>query len=148
MIGSSERKRTMLRRLTRTLVWSGVILCLVPLATPHTQHETKAAKKSELIEVQIKVTDKKTGSPIDNADVVIKWDEGQESRSVNANTNSSGIARFSSVPRGKVIIRVIAKGYKAVAPPIDVANEKQSIKIELDKENVDDSERTEKPLTR
>jgi len=90
-----------------------------------------------LIELQIKVTDKKGGSAIDNADVLVKWGEGQESDSGSAITNSRGIARVKDVPRGTVVIRVIANGYKTAAPKIDLKKEQQPIKIELEKETQD-----------
>ena len=102
----------MLRKLTRQFIFSRLVFCLVPLAIMPTQHDAKSGKRPELITVQMKVMDIKTGSTIDNADVLIKWSEGPEPHSATATTNSSGVARLTDVPRGKVEIRVIAKGYK------------------------------------
>lgn len=137
----------MSRRFTRRFVGVAMSLCLVPLAVVRSQHETKSTKKPELTAVQIKVTDKETGGAIENADVVLKWGEGPE-QSASGSTNSTGTAKFNDVPRGKVMIRVIAKGYKAVAPSHEVAKEEQPIKIELDKESSDDSKHQEAPPTR
>jgi len=128
----------MLKRFKKRFIWSAVTLCLVPLTVLPSQEESKTAKKSQLIELQIKVTDKKDGSAIDNADVLVKWGEGQESDSGSAITNSKGIARIKDVPRrGTVVIRVIANGYKIAAPKIDLKKEQQPIRIELEKETQD-----------
>ena len=124
----------MLRRFNKRLIRSTVILSFLPLTMPAAQDDTKAAKKPELIAVQVKVTDKKTGTAIENADVRVKWGQGPGSDSSSSTTTASGIARIKDVPRGAVVIRVIANGYVAVAPPFDLKKEQQPIKIELDKE--------------
>lgn len=125
----------MLKKFANLSTWNRVIFCLVPLVIMPSQHDTKTGKQTELMTLQMKVTDTKTGSAIDNAEVVIKWAEGQKSHSVSATTNSIGLARFNDLPRGKVEIRVMAKGYKVHAPPpIDLPKEDQPIKIELTKQ--------------
>src|SRR5947209_5861565 len=86
-----------------------------PLMPLLSQEAPRAATKPELTVVQIKVTDKKTGSAIDNADVRVKWGQ-QESDSSSATTNSKGIAKLTDVPRGIAVIRVIANGYDVAAP--------------------------------
>jgi len=124
----------MLKRCTKRFVWSWVIPCFVsPLMPLLSQEAPRAATKPELTVVQIKVTDKKTGSAIDNADVRVKWGQ-QESDSSSATTNSKGIAKLTDVPRGIAVIRVIANGYDVAAPRVDLKKEEQPIKIELDKE--------------
>jgi hypothetical protein len=128
----------MLKRYTKRFVWSTVILCLVPLTILHSQDEAKTDKKPELIVMQVKVTDKKTGSAIDNADVQVKY-EGQEVG--RETTNSKGIARLEDIPRGMVVVRVIAKGYKVPVPPkVNLKNEAQPVRIELDKLTLSEKE--------
>jgi hypothetical protein len=123
----------MLKRCMKGLVFGWAILCLVSLPPLLSQNEPKATKKPELIVVQIKVTDKKTASAIDNAAVRVKWGQ-QESDSASATTDSKGIARLTDIPRGMAVIRVIASGYDVAAPKVDLKKEEQPIKIELDKE--------------
>src|SRR5260370_36682621 len=101
----------MLTRCTKRLVWGGVILCLVSLTPLLSQDEPKEAKKPDLIEVQVKVTDRRTGNAIDNAEVRVNWAQ-RESDTRSATTNSRGIARLTEVLRGKVAISVVASGYK------------------------------------
>jgi hypothetical protein len=123
----------MLKRCTKRFVCGWAILCLVSHAPLLSQDETNPAKKPALIVVRIQVIDRKTGSAIDNADVQVKWGQ-RESDSGSATTNSKGIARLTEIPQGKVVIAVIASGYKKVIPPFDLKKEEQPIKIELDKE--------------
>jgi Carboxypeptidase regulatory-like domain len=131
----------MLKEFPNRLVWSTLILCLVPLTVlsqdETTAPEPKATDKPELIEVQLKVTDKKTGDAVDNADVLVRWGEGDGADSENAVTNSKGIARLKNVPRGSVMVRVIANGYRATAPSVDLKDRKQPIKIELERQTHD-----------
>jgi hypothetical protein len=123
----------MLKRCTQRFVWGEVILCLVSLTPLLSQDEPKEAKKPDLIEVQVKVTDRRTGNAIDNADVQVNW--GQRSDTPSATTNSRGIARLTEVPRGKVAISVVASGYKVgILKSVDLKKEGQPIKIELDEE--------------
>lgn len=123
----------MLKKCAKRFVWNGAILCLVFLTPLLSQDEPKPAKKPDLIVVQIKVSDRKTGNAIENADVRVKWGQ-QDSDSGNATTDSRGIAKLTDVPRGMAVIRVIATGYEVAAPKVDLKKEGQPIKIELDKE--------------
>lgn len=123
----------MLKTFTKRIVWSWMILCFVSLRALPAQNETNTDKKLELIVVHIEVTDRKTRTAIDNADVQVKWGQ-RESDAGFATTNSKGVARLVDVPRGMAVIRVIASGYDVAAPKIDLKTEEQPIKIELDKE--------------
>jgi hypothetical protein len=110
------------------------LLCLIIPALSSFQEAAKSAKKPELIELQLKVADKKDGSPIDDADVKVMWGQGHESGSGEGITNASGIARIKNVPRGAVVIRVIANGYKTVAPSVDLNRGEQPVNIQMEKE--------------
>ncbi len=136
----------MLKRFTKRLGWSAMILGLFPVTILLAQDETNTVKKPALIVVHIQVTDRRTGSAIDNADVQVKWGQG-ESDSGSATTNSKGMARLTDVPRGKVVIAVIASGYKKVIPSFDLKKEEQPIKIELDRETPGNDGDKETPPT-
>jgi prophage tail gpP-like protein len=126
----------MRKRYSKRVVWVWAILSVASLPHSFTQDEPKAAKKPELIVVQVKVSDKKTAVAIDNADVRVKWGE-TEADSISEPTNSKGIARLADVPRGMVGIRVIAHGYAVgVKTNVDLKKEEQPIKIELEKETL------------
>jgi hypothetical protein len=121
------------RRGRRCISRMGVLCLIFPAISP-SQEAAKPAKKPELIELQLKVVDKKDGSPIDDADVKVMWGQGHESGSGDGITNANGIARIKNIPRGTVVIRVIANGYKTVAPSVDLNKGEQPVKIEMEKE--------------
>jgi hypothetical protein len=124
----------MFKRRSRRCIWRMGVMCLIFPTIAPSQEAAKSAKKPELIELQLKVADKKDGSPIDDADVKVMWGQGHESGSCDGITNANGIARVRNVPRGTVVIRVIANGYKTVAPSVDLNKGEQSVKIEMEKE--------------
>jgi len=107
-------------------------LCLLPAWSYPTQEDEKPAKKPQTMDLHIEVTDSSDGSPLDNVQVFVKWGE-KESDSERAVTDSNGIAKLKDIPRGPVTIRLIAKGYKTVAPSRDLKTEKQPIKLSLAK---------------
>jgi hypothetical protein len=124
----------MFNRHSQRVIWPWAILAVALLSHSFAQNQPNAAaKKPERVVVQVKVTDKKTASAIDNADVRVKWGE-PESDSASNPTDSKGIARLADIPRGTVVIRVIAHGYEVAAQKVDLNKEVQPIKIELVKE--------------
>lgn len=135
----------MLSRVTGIVASSWVMLSLVPLPCFASGQGPRAANKPELIVVHVKVTDKKTGDAIDDADVLVKWTEGEEEDSRSETTNSQGNARLKDVPRGKVVIDVIARGYRTERRSVDLRSEGQPIKIELNKEHVEEATPPRRP---
>lgn len=124
----------MLRQLQKRIIWSAVVLCLAPVRSIAGQEDTKTPKKPQTIDVQIEVTDEKNGSPLNSVQVLVKWGKGESgSQKAEAVTNQAGIAKVKDIPRGIVTIRLIANGYKTVAPAVDLKTEKQPIKIALQK---------------
>ena len=81
----------MLKRYPKIFVCGEMILCFVFLTPLLSPDEPKEVKKPDLIEMQLKVTDRRTGSAIDNADVRVNWGQ-RESDASSATTNSKGIA--------------------------------------------------------
>jgi hypothetical protein len=122
----------MSRQLQETLIWGAMILSFLPIGSISAQEEPKADKKSQAIDIQIEVTDGENGNPIDNVKVLVKWGE-KPADSEQAVTDRKGIANVKNVPAGAVTIRLIAKGYKTVAPTVDLKTKKPPIKITLEK---------------
>lgn len=123
----------MFRKLRTRIGCAFFLFAFVFIGTGSAQEEERAAKKSQTIDVQIQVTDK-DGTPIDNVQILVKWGEG-ETDSEKAVTNKSGVARIKDVPQETVTIRLIANGYKRIAPSFNLKTEKLPIKLSLDKES-------------
>ncbi|HVN06412.1 MAG TPA: carboxypeptidase regulatory-like domain-containing protein [Bryobacteraceae bacterium] len=79
------------------------------------------------------------GRPIESADVVVRFvrgrsiiELGHKLRSTwEMRTNQEGIAKVPEIPRGTVLIQVIAKGYQTFGKNFDVDQPENNIDIKL-----------------
>jgi len=89
-------------------------------------------------QLRIEVTAGEKSTPVDMASVYVRYvikhtlskDENAE---MNIKTNKDGVAIAPGVPRGKVLVQVIAQGWKTFGEWFDVTQDEQTIKIHLDK---------------
>jgi hypothetical protein len=79
------------------------------------------------------------GRPIDRADVVVKFVKGRSvielgrklHTSWEMRTNQEGIAKVPEIPRGTILIQVIAKGYQTFGQTFDVDELQRTIEVKL-----------------
>lgn len=79
------------------------------------------------------------GKPIDRASVVVRFVEGRSiiklgkkiRTSWETRTNMEGVAKIPSVPQGKILIQVIAKGYQTFGQQFDITDEEKTIEVKL-----------------
>ena len=79
------------------------------------------------------------GRPIDRADVVVKFVRGRSvielgrklHTSWEMRTNQEGIAKVPEIPRGTILIQVIAKGYQTFGQTFDVDELQRTIEVKL-----------------
>ena len=79
------------------------------------------------------------GKPIDRAGVVVRFVEGRSvvklgkkiRTTYEMRTNQDGIAKVPSIPQGKILIQVIAKGYQTFGKTFEVDEEAKTIEIKL-----------------
>ncbi len=88
--------------------------------------------------LRIEVTAGEKSSPVDMASVyvryVIKHAIGRDQNTeMNFKTNKEGVAIASGIPRGRVLVQVIADGWKTFGKWYEATEEEQTIKIHLDK---------------
>ncbi len=103
--------------------------------------EEKAEKKEAekgITDLRIEVTAGEKSEPVDQASVYVKYMEGRTLRrdkkvELNLKTNREGVARLSDAPRGKVLIQVVAPGWKTFGKWFDLDQDQQTIKIRLEK---------------
>ncbi len=93
-------------------------------------------------EVQTRITIEVTGgekdTPVENASVYFKYVEERKLRKdkkleLNVKTSRDGIAHVPDAPMGRVLIQVIAEGWKSYGRWFDITDPKQIIKIHLEK---------------
>lgn len=79
------------------------------------------------------------GKPIERAGVVVRFVEGRSvakfgkkiRTTYELRTNQEGVAKVPSIPQGKILIQVIAKGYQTFGETFDVKEEEKTLEIKL-----------------
>jgi hypothetical protein len=108
---------------------------------PAQQHEQTPGSKSQAPNPQnrlrIEVTGGEADKPVENASVYLKTlKEGlikDKKFEVNVKTNQLGVAHVPDAPMGRVLIQIVAEGWKPYGHWYDITEQKQTIKIHLDR---------------
>jgi hypothetical protein len=103
-----------------------------PLPRPAAQNDLSLAR------VTIEVTGGEKDAPIENASVYLKYVKDRKvvkdkQYELNVKTNRDGIAHVPNAPMGRVLIQIIAEGWKTYGRWYDITDAKQPIKIHLEK---------------
>jgi hypothetical protein len=120
-------------------------VCLMTLALCATQgsagaqaQPAKQTPTEQTSRVTIEVSGGENESPIENASVYIKYIEERKVKKnktveLNVKTNRDGTAHIPEAPMGRVLVQVVADGWKTYGRWYDVSEAKQTIKIHLDR---------------
>ena len=115
-------------------------LCLTACASAGAQQapppkETPAP--APIPRLTIEITGGDADKPIENASVYHKTQEDRlikdKKTEVNVKTNMQGIAHVPQPPVGRVLIQVVAEGWKPYGHWYDITDSKQVVKIHLDR---------------
>lgn len=79
------------------------------------------------------------GHPIDRASVVVRFVEGRSiakfgkkiRTTYELRTNQEGLVKVPSIPQGKILIQVIAKGYQTYGKVHDIEEQQKTVEIKL-----------------
>jgi len=97
----------------------------------------KAEVPAPLNRLRIEVTGGESDKPVENASIYLKTVEQHaikdKKSEINVKTNQSGIAHIPDAPQGRVLIQVVAEGWKTYGHWYDITDAKQTIKIHLDR---------------
>jgi hypothetical protein len=88
--------------------------------------------------ITIEVSGGEKENPIENASVYLKYVEEHKIKKdkkveLNVKTNREGTAHVPDAPTGRVLIQVVADGWKTYGRWYDITDAKQTIKIHLEK---------------
>lgn len=118
---------------------AGLAVILLP-AVLCAQSGDKPAKEKEgaTTKLRIEVTAGNAGNPVEGASIYVRYTEdrkfGKDKKiEQNWKTNKDGVVKVPDVPRGKVLIQVIATGWKTFGQWYDLDQDEQTIKIRLQK---------------
>lgn len=119
-----------------------LVACLLALPSGLLAQGSDKDKKKEdedaTTRLRIEVTAGEEGKPVDQASVYVKYTEPRALRrdkrvELNLKTNRDGVARLDDAPRGKVLIQVIAPGWKTFGKWFELDQDEQTVKIRLQK---------------
>jgi hypothetical protein len=90
----------------------------------------------QLSRVTIEVSGGEKDVPVENASVYVKYIEERKLKKdqkleLNIKTNREGIAHVANTPRGRVLIQVVAEGWKTYGRWYDITDAKQTFKVHL-----------------
>jgi hypothetical protein len=123
----------------RTMVLLGVLA--VPAAGWTQQNDAPPSKKEQAPapgnRITIEVTGGDANKPVENASVYVKTIEQHlikdKKFEVNVRTNQQGVAHVPDAPMGKVLVQVVADGWKSYGHWYEITDPKQEIKIHLER---------------
>ena len=126
--------------LRNTVFFLALALCAfcLPALAQSGNKENKDNKDAATTKLRVEITAGEKPAPVDNASVYVKYQKERtlakdQMIEMNLKTNREGVARHNSVPRGKVLIQVIAPGWKTFGAWYDLNQEEQTVKIHLQK---------------
>jgi hypothetical protein len=97
-----------------------------------------APQSAQVARVTIEVAGGESNQPVENASVYLKYVEERKLKrnkttELNVKTNREGTAHVPDTPLGRVLIQVIADGWKTYGRWYDISDANQTIKVHLEK---------------
>jgi len=131
-------------RAKRRQVWTMVLLGVLVTSTCIWAQQQQAALPpqkdqgpSPANRITIEVTGGDANKPVENASVYVKTIEQHlikdKKFEVNVKTNQQGVAHVPDAPMGRVLIQVVADGWKSYGHWYDITEPKQVVKIHLER---------------
>lgn len=100
------------------------------------QSSDKKNQPAPKTKISIKVTDP-NGKPVGQASVYVRFNESgglfhkDKLAELDLKTNDDGSARVPAIPQGKIMIQVIAKGWRTYGRWYDIEKEEEAVDIKL-----------------
>ena len=122
-----------------TMVLLGMLV--VSAAGSSQQNQTPPSKKDQAPapgnRITIEVTGGEANKPVENASVYVKTIDQHlikdKKFEVNVRTNQQGTAHVPDAPMGKVLVQVVAEGWKTYGQWYEITEPKQVVKIHLER---------------
>jgi hypothetical protein len=97
-----------------------------------------APQSAQSARVTIEVAGGEKDEPVENASVYLKYVEERKLKKdktteLNVKTNREGTAHIPDTPMGRVLIQIVADGWKTYGRWYDISDPNQTIKVHLEK---------------
>jgi hypothetical protein len=114
------------------------VILLPSVLSAQTGDKPAKEKQEGTTKLRIEVTAGDEANPVEGASVYVRYTEGRKlgkDKKIEQNwkTNKDGVIKVPEVPRGKVLIQVIAPGWKTFGQWYDLDQDEQTVKIRLQK---------------
>ncbi len=142
-LGSSDRWRRLARPvpfvLAAALSIGALSLAHAPVVLARTHSQSDQSKKNEpppKTRLRIKVTDP-YGKPVGQASVYVRFNESgglfhkDKLAELDLKTNDDGSTKVPPIPQGKIMIQVIAKGWRTFGQWYDIETAEETVQIKL-----------------
>jgi hypothetical protein len=105
---------------------------------PASRPQTPPSASEAQARLTIEVTGGEKSVPVENASVYVKFIEEHSLKKdkkleMNVKTSRDGIAHVPNAPMGRVLVQVVAEGWKTYGRWLDITDPKQTIKVHLEK---------------
>src|SRR5260370_41958675 len=105
---------------------------------PASKPQTPPPARDAQTRITIEVTGGENSVPVENASVYVKFIEEHSLKKdkkleMNVKTSRDGIAHVPNAPMGRVLVQVVAEGWKTYGHWLDITDPKQTIKGHLEK---------------
>jgi hypothetical protein len=102
------------------------------------EEKEKPSKTPALNRLTIEVSGGEKNQPVDNASVYLKFTEVRKLKKnkkfeLNVKTNQDGVAHVPEPPTGRVLIQVVAEGWKPFGRVYEIEDLSQPIQIHLER---------------
>lgn len=119
-----------------------LVLCVAAFAQTDGKADPKAKKEKKneipVTRLTIEVTAGESSKPVANASVYVRYGEGHtfllhkhKEAELDLKTDQDGSVKVPEVPRGKVMIQIIAPGWHTFGQWYDLDKEEETIEIKL-----------------
>lgn len=117
---------------------AGAEMLLGAQGTPPAAAKPPTAKSEQTSRVTIEVSGGEKETPIENASVYVKYIEERKvlkdkKLELNVKTNRDGTAHIPDAPMGRVLVQVVADGWKTYGRWYDIAEARHTFKVHLEK---------------
>jgi hypothetical protein len=93
---------------------------------------------ADMTKIKVKVTNLE-GKPVERASVIVKFVSGHSVVKLGKGimthwemrTNQEGVAKIPSLPQGKLLVQVIAKGYQTYGNAFEVVEPEKTLEVKL-----------------
>jgi hypothetical protein len=120
-----------------TVAAKGVHAQQAPAQAPSQPAPKKEQPAAAINRLTVEVVGGESNKPIENASVYVKTIEQRlikdKKLEVNVKTNQKGVARIPEPPMGRVLIQIVAEGWKTYGHWYDITESNQVITIHLER---------------